>query len=143
MNEFDQFVKHELKICYYARYTDDFVIVSNDYKLLNRYLPNIQDFLRSRLNLSLHPDKISILPFCRGVDFLGQIVLPHFRVLRAKTKKRIFRKMGERVEQYKSDLITEESLRQSLQSYLGVFSHTNGYEVSTTLKNQCWFWLTE
>ena len=110
MNEFDQFVKHELKICHYARYTDDFVIVSNDYKLLNRYLPNIQDFLRSRLNLSLHPDKISILPFCRGVDFLGQIVLPHHRVLRAKTRKRIFRKMRERVEQYKSGLITEGSL---------------------------------
>lgn len=34
MDEFDQFVKHELKIKYYARYTDDFAIASdNEYTL--------------------------------------------------------------------------------------------------------------
>ncbi|TSC55833.1 MAG: RNA-directed DNA polymerase [Parcubacteria group bacterium Greene0416_39] len=34
MNEFDQFVKHELKVKYYVRYTDDFAIVSdNEYTL--------------------------------------------------------------------------------------------------------------
>lgn len=34
MNEFDQFVKHELKIKYYVRYTDDFAIASdNEYTL--------------------------------------------------------------------------------------------------------------
>ena len=34
MNEFDQFVKHELRVKYYVRYTDDFAIVSdNQYTL--------------------------------------------------------------------------------------------------------------
>ena len=34
MNEFDQFVKHELRVRYYVRYTDDFAIVSdNEYTL--------------------------------------------------------------------------------------------------------------
>jgi len=34
MNEFDQFVKHELRVKYYVRYTDDFVIASdNEYTL--------------------------------------------------------------------------------------------------------------
>lgn len=34
MNEFDQFVKHELKIKYYVRYTDDFAVASdNEYTL--------------------------------------------------------------------------------------------------------------
>jgi len=30
MNEFDQFAKHVLKIKYYIRYADDFVILSTD-----------------------------------------------------------------------------------------------------------------
>ena len=30
MNKFDQFVKHKLKIKYYIRYSDDFVIISED-----------------------------------------------------------------------------------------------------------------
>jgi hypothetical protein len=30
MNEFDQFMKHELKIKYYIRYADDFVILSDN-----------------------------------------------------------------------------------------------------------------
>ena len=30
MNEFDQFVKRELKVKYYIRYADDFVILSEE-----------------------------------------------------------------------------------------------------------------
>ena len=30
MNEFDQFMKHKLKVKYYIRYADDFVILSRD-----------------------------------------------------------------------------------------------------------------
>ena len=143
MNEFDQFVKHDLKIKHYARYTDDFVIISDNKEYLEKIIPKLEEFLSERLKLSLHPNKISIIPYGRGVDFLGQIVFPHHRLLRAKTKKRIFRKMKWKVEQYKSGVITEKSLNGSLQSYLGVLSHADTYEVSENLKNQFWFWTTD
>lgn len=142
MNEFDQFVKHALKIKHYARYTDDFVIVSDSRALLLEIIPRIQTFLFERLKLTLHPDKVSIVPCRRGVDFLGQVIFPHYRLLRAKTRKRIFIKVKERVEQFKSGAITEETLHQSLKSYLGVFSHVNAHEVSEQLQNQFWFWFT-
>jgi len=89
-----------------------------------------------------HPDKVSILPYHRGVDFLGQIIFPHHRLLRTKTKRRIFRKLKQKVKEYKSGAITEEELHQSLQSYLGVLSHVDAYETTEKLKNQFWFWLT-
>lgn len=143
MNEFDQFVKHMLKVRYYARYTDDFVIVSDDREYLTQMLPPIRDFLDERLKLSLHADKVAILPCHGGVDFLGQVIFPHYRLLRARTRRRIFRKVREKVQQFKSGVITEKALQQSLRSFLGVFSHSNGYEVSEKLKNQCWFWMTE
>ncbi len=58
LNEFDQFVKHELKVKYYCRYTDDFVIVSSNAKYLQKLLPPIQEFLENNLKLKLHPNKV-------------------------------------------------------------------------------------
>ena len=143
MNEFDQFVKHNLKIKYYARYTDDFIIVSTDKKYLESLIPLMQDFLSTKLCLELHPKKIHITAHRRGVDFLGYVILPHHIKLRTKTKQRIFRKMKENIFRYKRGEISELKLHSSLQSYLGVLSHADAYELSQELQNQFWFWLNE
>ena len=141
MNEFDQFVKHEWKVKYYARYTDDFIIVGPNREGLDGYLPRIIEFLDKKLALALHPNKVSIRKFHQGVDFLGYVTLPHHKLLRSKTKGRIFRKLRMRVREYKSGVITKQTLEQSLQSYLGVLSHANAYELSQELLSQYWFWI--
>lgn len=143
MNEFDQFMKHELKIKYYARYTDDFVIVANKKQELKDTTPHIQNFLNENLKLTIHPDKVFIRKFTQGIDFLGQTIFPHYRLIRSKTKKRILRKLEEKVKQYKSGLISKDTLNRSLQSYLGVLSHTNSFTLSEDLKNWFWFWISE
>jgi hypothetical protein len=70
------------------------------------------------------------------------VVLPRYRMLRAKTKNRISKKLHQRISEYKTGLITEKTLGQSLNSYLGVLSHANTYHLGQKLKNQFWFWLT-
>lgn len=60
MNEFDQFMKHRLKTHRYARYTDDFVIVSTDREYLWGLLQPIRTFLHETLGLELHPDKVEV-----------------------------------------------------------------------------------
>ena len=143
MNEFDQFVKHEMRVKNYARYTDDFIVVSADKKYLEGLLDPFQEFLGERLRLSLHPKKISIGNVARGVDFLGYVALPHYKGLRTKTKHRIFRKLRERVMQYRRGDISEHSLSQSLHSYLGALSHADAHQLTEDLKNRYWFWLHE
>ncbi len=71
MNEFDQFVKHKLKIEYYIRYADDFVVFSQDRNYLEKMISSIQKFLNGKLHLELHPQKISITMLASGVDFWG------------------------------------------------------------------------
>jgi len=44
MNEFDQFVKHRLKIKDYIRYADDFVLLSREKASLINLIPEIQQF---------------------------------------------------------------------------------------------------
>ena len=143
MNEFDQFIKHILKVKYYARYTDDFIIVSTDKTYLEDLIISIQDFLQNNLHLNLHPKKVHIIKYNRGVDFLGYVILPEHIKLRTNTKQRILRKLKETVGRYKRGEISELRLHSSLQSYIGVLSHANGYKLSQELQNKFWFWLNE
>lgn len=124
MNEFDQFMKHELKVKYYIRYADDFVIMSTDKKYLENLTYQMSEFLENNLKLSLHPDKVFIKTFASGVDFLGWIYFPDHKVLRTATKKRMFKKL--KTNDYKQD---------SLQSYLGMLSHGNTYIIKNKLGN--------
>jgi len=114
MNRFDQFVKHKLKVRYYIRYADDFVVLSKDRKLLESMLLRINDFLWSNLRLQLHPDKTFIQTIASGVDFLGWIHFPDHRVLRTATKWRMFR-----------GIKSKQGNIATIQSYLGLLSHGN------------------
>lgn len=143
MNEFDQFMKNSLKVRNYVRYTDDFAIVSESFAYLEGLLGSIKEFLECKLALSLHPKKITILKFNRGIDFLGYLIFPNHRLIRTKTKHRIFTKLRRRINEFHGGRINRLTLEQSLQSYFGVFSHANTYELYNELKNQYWFWLTE
>jgi len=143
LNEFDQFVKHKLKIDYYIRYTDDFIIIANNRLFLENVIISIQSFLTKNLFLKLHSNKIIIRKINQGIDFLGYVVLPYYRLIRFKTKQRIFRKIKKRIDEYKKGVISNQAVEQSLQSYLGVFSHANAYKIEQNLKNKFWFWLNE
>jgi retron-type reverse transcriptase len=136
LNNFDQFIKHKLKIKNYLRYTDDFVIIEQDKDKLREYLFSIQAFLGNNLALQLHPKKVFIRKYQQGIDFLGYIVLPHYQLVRTKTRRRIFKKFKKRIEEYQKGIIEKQSLGQSLQSYLGVFSHANAYRLSQELIDQ-------
>ena len=49
MNDFDHFVKRELKQKYYIRYVDDFVIFGDDKKELSQTKQKIEEYLCSKL----------------------------------------------------------------------------------------------
>lgn len=129
MNVFDQWVKHTLKAKYYIRYADDFVFLSDDRQHLVQLVPIVRDFLSRKLRLTLHPNKVSIQTVASGVDFLGWVHALDHRVLRQVTKRRMFK----RVEEYMEE--------ESLQSYLGLLSHGN----TTHPRRQVmtWYWLCQ
>ena len=114
MNEFDQFMKHELKTEPYIRYADDFVVLSQDKNLLINTLQDIHSFLADTLVLQLHPNKVSVETLSSGVDFLGWIHFPHHKVLRTSTKNRV-----------RKGVVGQDSDSSVVQSYLGLLSHGN------------------
>jgi hypothetical protein len=117
MNEFDQFMKHELRAEYYIRYADDFVIFSPNRAWIEAILPEIDCFLKNRLKLTLHPDKVSIETLVSGVDFLGWTHFFDHRVLRTATKRRMMKRIG------------MNPTPETLASYYGLLSHGNGRKI--------------
>ena len=118
LDEFDQFVKHQLKVRYYLRYTDDFIIVSQNENELLELIPIIKQFLSVKLRLELHHDKITIRKYRQGIDFLGYLVLPHHTILRTKTKKRMLKRVN----------------NTNLSSYLGQLKHCNGFKLEQEIR---------
>lgn len=135
MNELDKFIKHDLKIKYYLRYTDDFVILSDRKEYLLNLIPKIEIFLQVKLKLFLHENKVIIRKYTQGIDFLGYIVLPYYILPRIKTKRRMFSKLKEKID--------SENFNQSLASYLGYLKHANSFRVTQQIKNQVWFWMKD
>ncbi len=133
LNELDQFIKHTLKIKYYIRYCDDFVILDDNQKYLADLVRVIDKFLQTRLELSLNKNKIFIRKISQGIDFLGYVILPHYRVLRTKTKKRMFKKLAVRHKEFYLGRNPRESFEQSRQSYLGMLSHCHSYKLQEVL----------
>ncbi len=118
MNKFDQFVKHKLKAKYYIRYADDFVILYKSKIYLESLIPKISEFLKVKLRLLLHSDKVFIKTLASGVDFLGWVNFPYHRVLRTSTKRRMFKNLKCK--------FTPETMA----SYLGLLSHGNTQKLS-------------
>lgn len=128
MNEFDQWVKHKLRIKYYIRYADDFAFLSEEKDYLESLVPVIDNFLKNRLKLSLHPKKIFLKTIASGVDFLGWINFCGHNILRNTTRRRMIRRMA--------NCPTNEIL----QSYMGLLKYGNTMRVREELLMRYWLW---
>ncbi len=120
LNKLDQFVKHILRVKYYLRYCDDFVILSEDTFYSKSICVEVGQFLKENLNLNFHPQKIIIRKLRQGIDFLGYVVLPHYIVLRTKTKRRMLKRVNSC----------------NFDSYLGLLKHCNGYKLEQKIRER-------
>lgn len=134
LNELDQYIKHVLKVSYYIRYCDDFVILSHEKPFLEKLIPVIDGFLQNYLKLVLHPNKILIRKYSQGIDFLGYVSFPSHAILRVKTKKRMFRNIALKLQKYKEGKTSKESFLQTLNSYLGMLKHCKAHSLKSELQ---------
>lgn len=138
MDRFDQHVKQVLKIPYYARYTDDFIILSHDRGYLEGLIPLLSSYLADTLKLGFHPHKVTITKYSHGIDFLGYVVFPYYTRLRKRTARRIERKIGEKMDLYRAGKLPKDRVEASLNTYMGMLSHADAYTFSQKLKNDYW-----
>lgn len=128
LDEFDHFVKERLRIKYYVRYMDDFLLIHPDKEYLRYCQKQIETFLAG-LRLELN-EKTNIFPLRHGVDFLGfhtyitesgQIIrrLRHSSVKRMKGKIRWWKK------EYPAGKVTKKEILDSWTAWDAHAAHGN------------------
>ena len=113
LNELDYFVKHILKVKYYIRYVDDFVILHSSLKQLEIWKFKINIFLKEKLRLELHSEKSKIISLSRGIDFVGFRNFYYFRILRKRNIKSIL----DKIKKYNQGLLSYEKMLESFQGW--------------------------
>lgn len=137
MNDFDHFVKRELKIHYYGRYVDDMVFVHNDKNYLQSIIPILSNFLLSSLGLVIHPNKIVLANANEGIQFLGQIIKPYRNYVSNRTKNNFYQaiqrinKVMAEVPEFSWQQLCD--IRAVLNSYLGILQHAATYNLRKTM----------
>ena len=112
LHQLDIFIKHHLRVRYYMRYCDDFIILSANKHYLENIISQINNFLMNNLKVLLHPHKIILKPYHQGIDFLGYISFPYHVMVRTKTKKRMFAKIKKKIMLLKNGILSQKSFYQ-------------------------------
>lgn len=113
---------------YYGRYVDDFVLIHSDKEYLKSLVKPIDDFLKKELLLQLHPKKISLQHYTKGLAFLGSFIRKHIILPGKRMQGNFYAKTAKLIEYYveKQNYLTEEELQQAqatINSYFGIVLH--------------------
>jgi len=134
LNDFDHFVKHKLNIKYYGRYVDDFVLIHQDKKYLPSLIPIMRNYLQKNLSLQIHPKKIYLQHYSKGLTFLGKHIKPYRIYIGKRTKSNFYKKI-----KYWNNFLKEHNNKlsdddiqlflASMNSYLGMMWHYDSYKL--------------
>lgn len=133
LNELDQFMKHCLRVRYYLRYMDDFLILDFDKQKLRQIKKEIREFVENKLKLKMHPKKANISLVGEGIDFLGYRIFGNYRLLRKSTVKRFIKRTKVYQKKLSKSLMTEEKFTDSLRSWLNYAKYADSWRLRNDL----------
>lgn len=128
LNELDYYVKHILKVKYYIRYVDDFIILHKNKKRLKYFLKNINNFIPC-LKIRLHPDKTQIYALRNGINFLGYRVFYHYKLLRKRNIRYFMKKLKNNTSLYNNQEINKEQFESRINGWLGYAKFGNTFNL--------------
>lgn len=142
MSEFDDYVKDGLGIKYYGRYVDDFVIIHPDKQFLIDIQPKLRRFMAERLSLTLHPKKVYLQHYTKGVKFIGAVIKPHREYIANRTKGNLY----EKIELYNHKIANDykgiknelDEVVSSINSYLGFMVHYKSFNIRKKMLEKQW-----
>ena len=132
LNELDYYIKYELKIKYYIRYVDDFIIFHNNRNILEFYKQDIDSFLKNNLKIELHNEKSKIIQLKQGIDFLGFRNFYYFSILKKNKRKILKNKLNLIIQEYKKTS-NYERLIQRVESILAHIESCNTFNLKRNL----------
>jgi len=128
LNELDRYIKHTLKVKYYIRYVDDFVIMENSREKLEGYKVAINGFLKT-IKLELHPDKSKISRIKQGICFLGFRNYYYHKLLKKSNIRKMENKLSKFKEQFGNNKIRYDKIYVSIEGWIAYAHYGNTYKL--------------
>lgn len=121
LSELDHFIKERLKVRFYTRYMDDFVLISADKEFLAHCRNEIEKKLEP-MGFQLHPKKTRIYPITDGIKYLGFIYRltdtgKVVRTVNPQNVKNYRRKLYRLVKLAKKGVLTREKVDECYRSW--------------------------
>ncbi len=128
LSELDYFIKHGLKIKYYIRYVDDFVILHESKETLEFCKLQISDFLKS-IKLELHPQKSKVIPLHKGVNLLGFRVFYNYKLPKKSNIRRMEHKINSFASMYRKGTMSKEEILEKTKGWEAYAAHGDTYKL--------------
>lgn len=138
LNNFDHFIKENLRAKRYIRYVDDFAIFSNSKNELADWKSILEEEL-VKYRLKIHPVKSRITEVKYGVNFLGFRVFPDKIRVRNENLRRARKRIKLLREKYSDGIITFDEVRQSIQSWMAHLKHGDTYNLRKNILKELVF----
>ena len=132
LNEFDHWIKQSLGIKYYGRYVDDFILIHKSKEYLKSLIEPIREYLKLELHLTLHPKKIYLQQYSKGVKYLGAVIKPNRIYIANRTKGNFYNaieKQNKIALNHKPTKQEQKDFQAVINSYLGILSHYKSYKL--------------
>lgn len=128
LSDVDHYMMEKYHCKWYFRYMDDIIILGWSKAWLHRVKRKL-DRLFADLGLIINPNWQVYPVQSRGVDFVGYRIFPEYTLLRARTKKRMIRKMGDIKARLHSGMDATESDIGCISAYIGILQWCDGYRL--------------
>ncbi len=133
LSDFDHYVKDVLEVKYYGRYVDDFFLFSESMKELKSTKKHLNQYLRDAFSLTLHPNKVYLQHYTKGLAFLGAYIKPHRIYVGNRTKSNfkqlIFSTTHSLVGKQQITKHLAHNVVAMVNSYLGLVQHYQTYKL--------------
>lgn len=139
LNGLDHIIKDQMGIRYYGRYMDDFYIILKNKNELKEIKKTIETEI-GELRLQLNP-KTQIFPLKNGIDFLGfHSYLTEgggvVKKIRRDSKNNVRRRMKKLKRLRKQGVVSEKTLQQSYNSWMGHAKHGDTYHLRKNIDEE-------
>ncbi len=101
----------------YLRYVDDFALFADSKELLWEWKTALKSRL-AELRLTIHDQKAQVLPTSNGIPWLGFIVYPEFRKIKARKVRHATHRLRHRYHAYCNNQISFAEFNSSVQGWI-------------------------
>ena len=135
LNPLDWFITRDLGCAAYLRYVDDFCLFSDSKRQLYEWKRAFVEFLAG-LRLTIHEPQAQVIPCAHGIPWLGFVVYPTHRRLKARNVVKFSRRLRARWSEYCAGQISFAEFDASVQGWINHVRYADTWGLRTHVLGQ-------